>query len=100
MGRNYASLTLSYSWEGFMQNTPRVTQGKACIIPSHEKLKEILVLLCKSHHDPPNMLVYCSVFVCVDLGKTRAIQGHQHTVSIEGFENTKISSYSERSLVW
>ena len=25
MGRNYASLTLSYSWEGFMQNMPPVT---------------------------------------------------------------------------
>ena len=28
MGRNYASLTLSYSWEGFMQNMPPVTLGK------------------------------------------------------------------------
>ena len=28
MGRNYASLTLSYSWEGFMQNMPRVTHGE------------------------------------------------------------------------
>ena len=28
MGKNYASLTLSYSWEGFMQNTPPVTLGK------------------------------------------------------------------------
>ena len=28
MGRNYASLTLSYSWEGFMQNMPPVTLGE------------------------------------------------------------------------
>ena len=28
MGRNYASLTLSYSWEGFMQNVPPVTLGE------------------------------------------------------------------------
>ena len=27
MGRNYASLTLSSSWEGFMQNTPPVTHS-------------------------------------------------------------------------
>ena len=28
MGRNYASLTLSYSWEGSMQNMPPVTLGE------------------------------------------------------------------------
>ena len=28
MGRNYASLTFSYSWEGLTQNMPPVTLGE------------------------------------------------------------------------
>jgi len=28
MGRNYANLTLTYSWEGFMQSMPPATHEK------------------------------------------------------------------------